>query len=152
MIRQLFEGGVRRSDAVAGCRWSYILLTVKSRSVGKKYLLGIEGSASYTQEQIEESQAEMPPIDEKIDEKEENGLSAEEKEILLEALLNFYAELEDVAEEVKQEPDTDTRKDEIEWLRQELSGTKEMIAKLESKMSAQERQVPKRNHLRRIFE
>ena len=39
-----------------------------------------------TQEQIEESQAEMPPIDEKIDEKEkkeENGLSAEEKEILL---------------------------------------------------------------------
>ena len=108
-----------------------------------------------TQEQIEESQAEIPPIDEKIDEKEkkeENGLSAEEKEILLEALLNFYAELEDVAEEVKQEPDTDTRKDEIEWLRQELSGTKEMIAKLESKMSAQERQVPKRNHLRRIFE
>lgn len=105
-----------------------------------------------TGEEIEESQAEMPPIDEKIDEKEENGLSAEEKEILLEALLNFYAELEDVAEEVKQEPDTDTRKDEIEWLRQELSGTKEMIAKLESKMSAQERQVPKRNHLRRIFE
>ena len=104
-----------------------------------------------TQEQIEESQAEMPPIDEKIDEKE-NGLSAEEKEILLEALLNFYAELEDATEEVKQEPDTDTRKDEIEWLRQELSGTKEMIAKLESKMSAQERQVPKRNHLRRIFE
>ena len=105
-----------------------------------------------TGEEIEESQAEMPPIDEKSDEKEENGLSAEEKEILLEALLNFYAELEDVAEEVKQEPDTDTRKDEIEWLRQELSGTKEMIAKLESKMSAQERQVPKRNHLRRIFE
>jgi len=111
-----------------------------------------------TQEQIEESQAEMPPIDKKIDEKEEkekkeeNGLSAEEKEILLEALLNFYAELEDATEEVKQEPDTDTRKDEIEWLRQELSGTKEMIAKLESKMSAQERQVPKRNHLRRIFE
>ena len=36
-----------------------------------------------TQEQIEESQAEMPPIDEKIDEKEkkeENGLSAEERD------------------------------------------------------------------------